>query len=77
MKNTHEHLPTLEEMFLIITREKYAYLKNILEGYDSLCCLSSVDMNRGVVCLRFPKEVRADIFGLLNRIADKLNSLKT
>jgi len=77
MMDTTGQLPALEETFLIITREKYAYLKNILEGYDSLCCLSSVDMNRGIIRLRFAKEMRTDIFDLLKQIAPKLNPIKT
>lgn len=68
---------TLEQTFLIIARDKYGYLKNILEGYDSLYCLSSVDMKRGIVQIRFPKEIRPDLFSLLNQISPKLNSIKT
>lgn len=67
----------LDELYLIIARDQFHFLKFILEGYDSLCTLSSIDMNRGVVRIRYARESRNDIFKLLETLASRINSLET
>lgn len=67
----------LQEIYLLIAREQYHFLKNILEGYDSLCCLSAKDMKRGLIRLRYPAETERELFKLLNYLAPQINGRKT
>lgn len=62
----------LDELYLRISPDKFHYLKFILEGYDNLAILSSFQNIAGVVILRFPKEMKRDLFLLLASIAGYL-----
>lgn len=65
----------LEAIYLRIAPSQFHFLKFILEGYDNLAILSSEDGKAGIVLLRYPKELRADIFPLLAQLAPKLTTL--
>ncbi len=62
----------LAEVFLRILPGKFHYLKFILEGYDNLAILSACDSPVGVVVVRYPQEMAAELFGLLSAIAASL-----
>lgn len=67
------HSPQLKELYLSIAPDKFHFLKFILEGYDGLAILSSVNGKSGSVRLRYPLESEIPLFGLLSDIAAKLN----
>lgn len=55
-----------------ISPERIHFLKFILEGYDGLALLSTVDAGHGVVELRYPPEVETDVKELLQKIASQI-----
>jgi hypothetical protein len=59
----------LSEVYLRISPGKFHYLKFILEGYDNLAILSSLDNSAGIVIIRYPQAMAKDLFGLLSGIA--------
>lgn len=61
-----------QELFLRIAPDKFHYLKFILEGYDNLAILSSYDMARGIVRLRYLSSSRHELHLLLESLAQKL-----
>ncbi len=63
------------EIFLRISPERFHAIKFILEGYDNLALLSSVDHKKGVVRLRCSRELMPELFSLLTAIAKDLHSL--
>jgi len=63
-----------EELFLRIRPDRFHYLKFILEGYDNLAILSSHDMARGIVRLRYLSSSRQELFYLVSSLAKKLSS---
>lgn len=77
MKNT-PYMPidtNLEAIYLRIIPSQFHFLKFILEGYDNLAILSSEDGKAGIVLLRYPRELRTDVFALLETLAPKLTTL--
>lgn len=68
MTQTHN----FKKLFLRIGPEKYHFLKFILEGYDNLALLSSVENKKGLVVLRYGEGNEKEIFGLLSSIANSL-----
>ncbi len=48
------------------------YLKFILEGYDNLAMQSTVDVREGLVELRYPPEVEAEVKALLDSLSPSL-----
>ncbi len=65
----------LAEVYLRILPGKFHYLKFILEGYDNLAILSSYDSTAGIVVIRYPKDLTAELFGLLTAIAPVLTGV--
>lgn len=61
-----------ENLFLRISPHRFHYLKFILEGYDNLMVLSSYDMKKGVVLIRYLSSSRSDVFSILTALACKL-----
>ncbi|WP_136806409.1 DUF4911 domain-containing protein [Desulfosediminicola flagellatus] len=61
-----------QELYLRIAPDRFHYLKFILEGYDNMAILSSYDMKKGLVLVRYIADSRKDLFGLLSSIAPKL-----
>jgi hypothetical protein len=47
-------------------------LKFIIEAYDNIAILSSVDNREGIVVLRYSEGHKKELFGLLGSIAPKL-----
>ena len=57
---------------LKISPERIHFLKFILEGYDGMAVLTTVDAVKGLVLLRFPAEVENDIKDLLSKIKPQI-----
>lgn len=66
-------LVKLEEVFCQIRTDSFYYLKFILEAYDGLAILSSSGIRKDIVRIRYPRELRRDVFELLAAIASRLN----
>jgi hypothetical protein len=52
--------------------ERIHFLKFILEGYDGLAVLTTVDASQGLVEIRYPIEVADDLKNLLNHIHSQI-----
>ena len=57
------------KMYLRIDPRQIHFLKFVLEGYDGLAVLSTVDAGAGVVLLRFPEHSAAVLIDLLADLA--------
>jgi hypothetical protein len=62
----------MKNIYLRIAPDSFHYLKFILEGYDNLAVLSSVEMKQGIVKLRYTEGLERDLFELLSKIAGRL-----
>ncbi|MBU0663167.1 MAG: DUF4911 domain-containing protein [Proteobacteria bacterium] len=62
-----------KELYLAIAPARFHFLKSILEGYDGLAILSSVDGKKGTVRLRYPPESEVLLFDILSVLAPGLN----
>lgn len=58
-----------EQIFLRIRPCRMWYLKFILEGYDGVAVLSTIDNRTGLVLLRFPPDQRKALMTLLAHLA--------
>lgn len=65
-------MQTLESLYLRISPGTFHYLKFIIEGYDNVALLSSVDSREGIVVLKYSAGHREELFSLLLQIAGKL-----
>jgi hypothetical protein len=65
-------MSTSREIYLRISPDKFHILKFILEGYDNLAILSSHDMAKGIVRIRYISDSSHDLFELLSSLAPKL-----
>jgi hypothetical protein len=65
--------PKFRELYLGIAPGRFHFLKFILEGYDGLAILSSVDGKMGTVRLRYPVESEPLLFELLSALAHGLS----
>jgi len=61
-----------EQLFLRISPSRIWYLKYILEGYDGLATLSTVDKDKGLVLLRFHGSSHKTLITLLGGLAPAL-----
>ena len=57
---------------LKISPERIHFLKFILEGYDGMAILSTVDAGKGIVELRYPAEIESDLKELLHKIKPQI-----
>lgn len=64
--------PTLQTLYLRISPDRFHFLKFVLEGYDNVAILSSVDSREGIVVLRYSTGHREELFGLLASVATTL-----
>lgn len=63
----------LQTLYLYIAPSQYHFLKFILEGYDNLAVLSCVDNKQGIVVLRYPKELREELLGVLTSLTTRIS----
>ncbi len=61
-----------QSLYLRISPKEIYYLKFILEAYDGMALLSTVDAAEGLVVARYPAEWRDDLFGLLSSLAPEI-----
>lgn len=61
-----------ESIYLRIAKPGISFLKFILEGYDGLAILSTVDGSQGLVRLLVPATRYDELLGLLSRLAVEL-----
>ena len=61
--------PILSEMFVTVQPSKIAFLKFILEGYDGLAILSTLDNKCGQLVLRFFPALRDDLLAILSSLS--------
>jgi len=59
-------------MQLRISPDKIHYLKFILEGYDNLATLSTVNARQGLVEIRYLPESKKDLTDLLTEITSDI-----
>jgi len=57
---------------LEISPERIHFLKFILEGYDGMAILSTIDPGQGIVEIKYPPEIKKDLTDLLKSIAPQL-----
>jgi hypothetical protein len=60
-----------------IAPERIHFLKFILEGYDGLAILSTVDSRQGIVEIRYPLEIEKDLKKILHNIEPQINKNNT
>ena len=65
-------MPRCSSLQFKISPDRIHYLKFILEGYDSLAVLSTLDARQGLVEIRYPPEVKGDLEVLLTEIASDI-----
>jgi len=65
-------MPRCSSLQLEISQDRIHFLKFILEGYDSLAIMSTVDARQGLVEIRYPPEVKKDLTDLLREIASDI-----
>jgi len=65
--------PTLACARLRLDPTRIGFVKFILEGYDNLAILSTVDRETGLVQIRYPAELEADLFTLLRDVCHNEN----
>ncbi len=63
----------LEKLYLNIKTDRFYFLKFLLEAYDGMAILSSSGIRKDIVLIRYPSELRRDVFALLSEIAKKIN----
>jgi hypothetical protein len=57
---------------LEISPDRIHFLKFILEGYDGLAILSTLDARLGIVAIRYPPEIENDLKELLYNIGPQI-----
>ena len=63
----------LEELILRIAPDKFHFLKFILEGYDNMAVLSSLNSKEGLVVIKYPVNFTGDVFSVLSSISRKIS----
>ena len=63
---------SLASLRIRIDSEQIYFLKFILEAYDNLTIMSTVDRIEGVMELKYPPELEEDVKGVLQSMAQRL-----
>jgi len=69
---SHSSDPILEQYFFLIRPEKIAFFRFILEGYDGLALLSTIDQKQGLVKVLVPDSRVTELWRLLENLSDQL-----
>ncbi|MFZ5759783.1 MAG: DUF4911 domain-containing protein [Thermodesulfobacteriota bacterium] len=64
----------IRKLYLRISPRRIHYLKFLLEGYDGMAILSTIDAGTGLVVVRYPEWFTCFLFALLRDIAPSLCS---
>ncbi|MCW5207011.1 DUF4911 domain-containing protein [Desulfobulbus sp. F5] len=62
----------MRTFYLRIRPDRISLFRFLLEGYDGLAVLSTVDVQQGIVRLIVPKDRYAELWGLLAAICGEL-----
>ncbi|WP_417915308.1 DUF4911 domain-containing protein [Candidatus Electronema sp. JM] len=62
----------MRTFFLRIRTDRISLFRFLLEGYDGLAVLTTVDVQQGLVRLTVPKDRYAELWGLLAAISEEL-----
>ena len=65
-------MPRCSSLHLKISPDRIHYLKFILEGYDNLATLSTVNARQGLVEIRYLPESKNDLTDLLTEITSDI-----
>jgi hypothetical protein len=65
-------MPRCSSLHLKISPDRIHYLKFILEGYDNLAILSTVNARQGLVEIRYPPDNEKDLRYLLTEITSDI-----
>ena len=57
-------MDTIKRYYRVDRREIF-FIQSIIEGYDGLATMSTVDPNRGVIRLSIPPETETDVLDIL------------
>ena len=68
-----DKLSVTQKIYLRINPRRIYFLKFLLEGYDGMAILSTVDARQGVVMVRFPREASTLLFDLLADLSAKIS----
>jgi hypothetical protein len=63
------YLSETQKLYLRIDPRQIHYLKFLLEGYDGMAILSTIDVQSGLVLVRYPFQSQAVLFELLSDLA--------
>jgi hypothetical protein len=63
------------EMTMRINPERICFVKFIIEGYDGLAMLSTVDSRQGLIRISYPIEVQKDVEQVLRALAPAITPL--
>ena len=61
------------KLYLRINPRRIYFLKFLLEGYDGMAVLSTIDVRTGLVLLRFPMESQRVLFELLSDLVESIS----
>ena len=65
-------MPISSFLKIKISPDRIHYLKFILEGYDNLATLSTINVRQGLVKIRYLPEVEKDLSNLLTEITSEI-----
>jgi hypothetical protein len=57
---------------LEVSPDRIHFLKFILEGYDGLALLTTINSRQGLIEIKYPPEVEKDLTNLLHNIAPQI-----
>jgi len=63
------YLSETQKLYLLINPSRIHYLKFLLEGYDGMAILSTIDVQSGLVVIRYPLNSQTVLFELLGDLA--------
>ena len=66
--------PCLCEYFFLISSERIAFFRFILEGYDGLAILTTVDQRKGLVKVLVPDSRNDEFWSLMGYLGSRLKS---
>jgi hypothetical protein len=67
------YLSETQKLYLRIDPRQIHYLKFLLEGYDGMAILSTIDVQSGLVLVRYPFQSQTVLFELLSDLAADLS----
>jgi len=65
-------MPKSSSLKIKISPDRIHYLKFILEGYDNLATLSTINARQGLVKISYLPEVKKDLSNLLTEITSEI-----